>query len=121
MQVAEIDNRPHIKSSAAFASHLAGGLVENFSTQGEVLCYVTLHFPAEEPIVLVARPGVNPVASSAVRRPWSPAFLHPKGNKNLGLSTSEPFVFVAGGKLDKREGSNLRAQVRLLDKSELGA
>ena len=120
MQVAEIDNCSRIKPSVAFAAHFAGGLVEHLRAQCEVFCYVPLHLPTEEPIILVVRPGINPVATTPAYLPWSPAFLNPNRKKCLDLSTSQALVFITGGKHNNWKDSNLWTGAGLLDESELG-
>ena len=82
--------------------------VEYLRAQSNGICNVTLHKPAQLPIILVITAGIAPVAASPICRPWSAAFLNPYRKEERNKAISEVAIAVASRDMHNREDAHLR-------------
>src|ERR1039458_9770405 len=114
----EIYDRADIESGVSASADFHPGSMIHFRSEQNIFRNLPLHDHAPEAPVLIARAGIDAVASAAINRPVANTLLQPQRQKCLHLTAAKPVRFAAGGNSQQRENSNLRQMFRLLNETE---
>src|ERR1035437_10116438 len=114
----KIHDRANIESGVtAFAGFHRGAMI-HFRSDQNMLRDLPLHDHAPEAPFLIARAGIDAIASAAINRPVVKTLLQPQRQERLHMTAAKPVRFAAGGNFQQRENSNLRQMFRLLNETE---